>query len=91
MRMVNESAWILLVYLDAALYFKNKFVVWWAAKLILQGRFKGVILSFIVPGHTKFQLDVFFSKIANRFYKTDMFNTSEYLKVIGSCDAIPSQ
>lgn len=36
-RMVQESARFLRVYLDAAPYFKNKFTAWWAAELILQG------------------------------------------------------
>jgi len=35
------------VYLDGAPYFKNKYMIWWAAELITKGRFKRVLFVFI--------------------------------------------
>ena len=74
------------IYLDSATYFKTKFLVWWASEMISKGRFKRVILSYMVPGHTKFGPDLMFAQIANTFYKTDVFNKKELLSLIKSCD-----
>lgn len=35
----------------------------------------------MVPGLTKFCPDILFSEIANKFYKTDVFNTSELIHI----------
>ncbi len=45
----------------------------------------------MIPGHTKFEPDSMFAQIANRFYKTDVFNTKELLQVIGACSAVPHE
>jgi len=73
------------IYLDAAPYFKTCYVMWWAAEMITQGRFQRVIFVFMVPGHTKFEVDLEFSRIANKFYKTDVFNTGQLVDLIRSC------
>jgi len=74
------------IYLDSAPYFKSKYIIWWAAEMICQGRFDRVILSFMVPGHTKFGPDLLFAIIAHAFYKTDVFNSNDLLEVIRSCE-----
>lgn len=90
-RMVQQQARFLRLYMDAAPYFKTKFIVWWAAEMVTRGRFRRVVMSYMVPGHTKFEPDTIFAQIANRFYKTDVFNTNELLQVIGACDAVPHE
>lgn len=45
----------------------------------------------MVPGHTKFEPDSLFSQIANRFYKTDIFDTNDLLHVVGACNAVPHE
>lgn len=54
--------------------------------MIMKGPFKKVILSFMVPGHTKFEPDSLFARIAHKFYKTDIFNTVELLDLMPTCD-----
>jgi len=40
----------------------------------------------MVPGHTKNEVDDEFARIANRFYKADVFNTGELLDIIRSLE-----
>jgi len=77
------------IYLDAAPYFKNTFILWWAAEMICLGRFTRVIFVFMVPGHTKFGPDNDFARIANMFYITDVFNTGKLLELISACGLNP--
>jgi len=45
------------IYLDSAGYFKNSYMIWWAAEMVSQGRFTRVVFVFMVSGHTKFECD----------------------------------
>eukprot|EP00171_Calliarthron_tuberculosum_P023270 IDg23270t1 len=81
-RIVQPRARFLRLYLDSAPYFKSKFIVWWTAEMVIRGRFQRVVMSYVVPGHTKFEPDVLFSQISNRFYRKDVFQTSELLHVV---------
>lgn len=49
---------------------------------------KRVVLSFMVSSHTKFDPDLLFAVIAHRFYCTDVFITSELLRLIVACGAV---
>ena len=53
----------------------------------MTGRLDQVTLVYMVPGHTKFEPDALFSNIAQKFRKTDVFNTEELLSVIESIGA----
>lgn len=88
---VDPRAKFLRLYFDAAAYFKSKFLVWWAEEQVICGRFTRVVLSYMVPGHTKFEPDSLFARIAHRFYITDVFQTSELLRVICDCGAVPHE
>lgn len=85
MKLPSEAKYLGL-YLDAAAYFKTKYLlIWWAAELICHKKMKHVAMSYMVLGHTKFEPDVMFSEIASKFYCTDVFNTNELASLIESC------
>lgn len=44
------------IYLDSALYVTSKYIGWWATEIVYTPRFIKVTLSFIVPGHTKYEV-----------------------------------
>lgn len=79
---VYGHARLLKMYLDSAAYFKCRFLVWWTSEQIFCGRFSHVVLSYMVPGHTKFHPDALFSSIAHPYYKSDVFNTQEPAAII---------
>lgn len=78
----------LYLYLDADPCLNTKYMVWWAAEMVARGRFRRVTLSYMVPGHIKFEPDSLFLQIENRFYKTYVFETNELLHIIGACNAV---
>lgn len=59
--------------------------------MVASGRVKRIALSYIVPGHTKFQPDTMFSQIENLFYITYTFETRDLIQVIGACNVIPHE
>lgn len=75
----------MLLKLDSTGYFKSKSVIWWAAEMLLSERFNDAFITYMVPGNIKFEPDVLFSYIANRFYKIDVFNTSELIEIVSAC------
>lgn len=46
----------------------------WATELVKKGRFSSVRFVYLTVGHTKFDPDKLFSKIAHTFYKLDVFS-----------------
>lgn len=77
------------LYLDSAPYFKTKYDVFWAAEMLASGPLQRVMLSYMVAGCTKFKPDVMFSQTALRFFKPDVFETSELLRATGACSVVP--
>lgn len=73
------------VYLDAAGYFKSQYILGFFSEMVLIGRLDRVVLSFMVPGHTKFEPDSLFSRIAHKFQRSDVFNTPELVQLVRSC------
>lgn len=54
--------------------------------MILSGRFNDGLITYMVPGHTKFNPDSLFSQMTNRIYKRDLFDTSEVIEIVKTCD-----
>ena len=54
----------------------------WASELIQQGKLDFIRISFLIAGHTKFTPDLLFSKIAQRYNRSDVFSTKELCEVI---------
>lgn len=78
----NIHAKYLKIYLNFSPYSKCKCNIWSAAEKVATGRFTRMILSYKVPGHTKFMPDTLFSTIEKRFYNRDVFNKSELLDLV---------
>ena len=56
---------------------KNFYSMAWAMELIQQDVIEFLCISFLIAGHTKFSPDLLFSKIAQTYNKSDVFNTEE--------------
>lgn len=82
---INILAKYLKNYLDSAPYFKFKCIIWWVAEKVETVRFMRVILSYMVPGHTKFDPYTPFSATANTSHNMDVFSTSELLDLVKEC------
>jgi hypothetical protein len=74
----------LVIYLDAAPYFKNFTVLDWAYELVHRRRFNKVELCFMVPGHTKFDPDRLFSCVtaALNGYNQDFYSTRDIYETL---------
>jgi len=60
---------------------KNQFLMSACLEVVQHQVLQYLRVSFMIPGHTKFALDVLFAKIAKAFYAADVFNEAE-LKLI---------
>ena len=56
---------------------KNFYSMAWAMELIQQYEIEFLRMSFLIAGHTKFSPDLLFSKIAQTYNRSDVFNTEE--------------
>ena len=61
---------------------KNCFLMAWAYEMIQQSKLSFLRISFLIAGHTKFAPDLLFSKIAQTYNRSDVFNTKELRDVI---------
>ena len=53
-----------------------------ACEMIQQGKLCFLRVSFLIAGHTKFSPDLVFSKIAQSYNRSDVFNTIESSRII---------
>ena len=63
---------------------KNYYLMSWAYKVIQQDKLNFLRVSFLIAGHTKFSPDLLFSKIAQSYNKSDVFNTNKLKNVIAN-------
>ena len=56
---------------------KNSYMLGWANEMVQQGWFCFIRISFLISGHTKFAPDLLFSRIAQSYNRSDVFNTTE--------------
>lgn len=67
---------------------KNCYMMSWAYEMVQHKRVDFLRISFLIAGHTKFSLDLLFSKIARTYNRTDVFTTEELKEVISSYAAV---
>jgi hypothetical protein len=60
---------------------KNRYLIGWAVELVQQSHLDHVRLPFMVVGHTKFAPDRLFSRIANSYNSSDVFNIGELVAI----------
>ena len=60
---------------------KNMYTMAWAMEMVQHHKFDIVRISFMIAGHTKFSVDQLFSRIAQSFNRSDVFNTTELGKI----------
>ena len=60
---------------------KNGYMMGWANKMVQQGKFDFIHLSFLIAGHTKFASDLF-SNISQTS-RSDVFTTEELGEIVG--------
>jgi hypothetical protein len=72
------------IYLDAAPYFKNQYVLGWAFEMVHRRRFDKMELCFMVPGHTKFDPDRLFASVSAALssYQEDFFSTHDVYRAL---------
>lgn len=63
---------------------KNYFMMSWAYEMVQHKRVDFLRISFLIAGHTKFAPDLLFSKIAQTYNRSDVFNTIELKEVIST-------
>lgn len=61
---------------------KNYYLMSWAYEMVQQQRLQFFRVSFLLAGHTKFSPDLLFSKIAQSYNRSDVFNTDELKDII---------
>ena len=61
---------------------KNCYLMASACEMIQQGKLCFLRVSFLIAGHTKFSPDLLFSKIAQSYNRSDVFNTIELSRII---------
>ena len=61
---------------------KNAYFMAWAMEMIQQGIIDYLRISFLIAGHTKFDVDRVFSVTAKAYNASDVFNTQELLHVM---------
>lgn len=64
-------------------------MVWWVYEIIIHGRFKKLKISFLVPGHRKFEPYLLLSTMTNKFPKADVFSTKEIVDAVISHTVTP--
>ena len=63
---------------------KNKYIITLAACLININRFKSVHLSFMIPGHTKFEVDNLFANVTKALSNQNIFDISMYKSLVNT-------
>lgn len=61
---------------------KNYYLMSWAFEMVQQQKLKFLRVSFLLAGHTKFSPDLLFSKVAQSYNRSDVFNTDELKDII---------
>ena len=67
---------------------KNCFTMSWALEMVQQNVLDLVRVSFMIAGHTKFDPDLLFSKIAQSFNHSDVFSTTGLQVLVGRFAAV---
>ena len=67
---------------------KNAYFMGWGMEMIQNGSIDYLRFSFLVAGHTKFDVDRIFSVTAKAYNASDVFNTQELLAVMSQSDKI---
>ena len=62
----------------------NYYMMSWAYEMVQHKRVDFLRISFLIAGHTKFAPDLLFSKIAQTYNRSDVFNTDELKEVIST-------
>ena len=62
---------------------KNYYMTAFCQELVSQKIFSFFRLSFMIAGHTKFNLDRLFSKIAMTYNRSDVFNIDDLVAIVG--------
>lgn len=81
----NVPAWIKRIHLfmdNAGSTNKNCYTIAWALEMVQQKKFDFIRISFMIAGHTKFSVDQMFSRIAQSYNRSDIFNTAELASCI---------
>ena len=74
------STWIkrLHLFMDSAgSTNKNAYTMGWALEMVEQKKLDFIRISFMIAGHTKFSVDQLFSRVAQSYNRSDIFNTTE--------------
>ena len=67
---------------------KNAFFMGWAMEIVQHGVLDYLRISFLIAGHTKFDVDHLFSVTAKSYNSTDVFNTQELDQVFVQSESI---
>ena len=70
---------------------KNAFFMGWGMEIIQQKCLDYLRFSFLVAGHTKFDVDRVFSITAKTFHSSDVFNTNELVTIMSQPDQITAK
>ena len=62
---------------------KNAYAIAWALEMVQHNKMDFIRISFMIAGHTKFAVDQLFSRIAQTYNRSDIFNTAELASCIG--------
>ncbi len=69
---------------------KNAFFMAWMLEQVKNSPLKHIRVSFLIVGHTKFDIDRVFSTTAKAYASTDVFTTEELASVMSQSDKILS-
>ena len=67
---------------------KNAYFMGWGMETVQHGFIDYLRFSFLIAGHTKFDVDCMFSVTAKAYNASDVFNTQELLHVTSQYDKI---
>ncbi len=69
------------LWMDNAGNNKNRYVFAYICELVANNEFESVRVSFMVPGHTKFDVDNLFARIAHTYSKSDVFSIEDLVNI----------
>jgi len=67
---------------------KNAYFMGWAMEMVQHKMLDYLRISFLIAGHTKFDVDRLFSVTAKSYNSSDVFNTQELISVMSQSDNI---
>lgn len=81
----NVPEWVMCIHLymdNAGSTNKIFYTMAWTQELVQQNFLQYIRISFMIAGHTKFAVDRLFSRIAQSYNKSDIFNVEELADMI---------